>query len=168
MERNGLEMKKLMIFLFLLFLLAGCTSKTNEEIKWFKSQDEAIDYGLKYEEIQKNDILEIIDLKDENVVVFKFDDSDGKGICIAHLIRKDNQYQWYRDLQKVILKSNNPNVGNLNVTADFKTIKGQKKYKLYMGVVEGSNFTINTDTELNVKPKIDQDTGMYYYIIQNK
>ncbi|MDW7618054.1 hypothetical protein SC499_26235 [Peribacillus simplex] len=156
-------MKKLMIFLFLIILLTGCTSKTNEEIRWFKSQKEAIAYGLKYEEIKKNDILEVVDLKDENVVVFKFDDPYGKGICIAHLIHKDNQYQWYRDLQRVILKSEKPNVGNLNVTTDFKTING-KEYKLYLGVAENSNFTINTDTELNVKPKIDQDTGMYYII----
>lgn len=161
-------MKKLMILLLsFIILLTGCTSKKDEETKWFNSQNKAIEYGLKYEDIKKNDILEVVDLKGEKVVVFRFGDPDGKGICIAHLINKNNQYQWYRDLQRVILKSDKPNVGNLNVTTDFKTTSG-KEYKLYLGVANNSNFTINTDTELNVRPKIDQKTGMYYYIIEKK
>ncbi|ASB91337.1 hypothetical protein OZL92_16080 [Bacillus sonorensis] len=152
---------KVLFLLFVLFL-AGCSS--TKENKWFDSEEKAIEYGAKSENISKNDILEKVDLDGEKVIVFRFTESAGKGICIANIIHKDNKYQWNRDFQHIILKSEKSNIGNLDVSAKFKTPQG-KKYKLYIGVADKPNFTFETDEGLDTTPTIDEKTKMYYYIM---
>ncbi|MEC1261007.1 hypothetical protein P9D34_11175 [Bacillus swezeyi] len=159
-------MKQLKVLFFSLLLLTGCSmaKENNKEDKWFNSEQEAIEDGIKYENITKNDILDKINLNGKKVIVFRFSESDGKGICIAYINHKNNKYQWYRDLNYVILKSDNPNIGNLNASTEFKTPKGES-YKLYIGVADKSNFKLKTDIGHKVTPNIDEKTGMYYYIM---
>ncbi|MFN2746496.1 MULTISPECIES: hypothetical protein [Bacillus] len=159
-------MKQYKIILLLVLILAGCSSaKDNqEEQQWFNSEEKAIEHGIQSENINKSDILEKVDLNGEKVIVFRFTESDGKGICIAHIIHKNNKYQWNRNFQHIILKSDKPNIGNLDVSADFKTSQG-KKYRLYLGVADKQNFTFETDDGLETTPTIDKKTNMYYYIM---
>lgn len=159
-------MKRLNLLIFLVLLLTGCANakENDEKDEWFNSEKKAIDYGIQDENISKNDILEKVDLDGEKVIVFRFTTLDGKGICIARIIHKNNKYQWYRDLNQVVLKSSKPNIGNLDVSTDFKTHKG-KKYKLYLGVADKPNFTFETAENIEITPKIDEKTNMYYYIM---
>lgn len=154
-------MKKMVFLLLFMLLLFGCSTNKSDEVKWVDSQEKAIKFGMKIENIKKNDILEIANLNDEKLIIFRFSVSDGQGINFAHLIKKNNKYQWYTDSARVILKPNNTNIGKLNVETTFKSVSG-KKYKWYMGAVDQSTTIIDSKTGVHIKPKVDKETGMYY------
>lgn len=73
-------MKKRTVLLFLAILVAGCASaqENDEQTKWVNSEQEAIEDGIRYENITKDDIIDKIDLNGEQVVVFRFGDSEGE------------------------------------------------------------------------------------------
>lgn len=65
-------MKKRTVLFFLLIWLAGCASaqEAEEQTKWVNSEQKAIENGIRYESITKDDIIDKIDLNGEQVVVF--------------------------------------------------------------------------------------------------
>ncbi|WP_257006606.1 hypothetical protein [Bacillus licheniformis] len=86
-------MKKRTVLFFLLIWLAGCASaqEAEEQTKWVNSEQKAIENGIRYESITKDDIIDKIDLNGEQVVVFRFGDSEGEGIGLAHIKREKRQ-----------------------------------------------------------------------------
>ena len=67
----------------MLIWLAGCASaqEAEEQTKWVNSEQKAIENGIRYESITKDDIIDKIDLNGEQVVVFRFGDSEGEGLA---------------------------------------------------------------------------------------
>ncbi|MGL3987769.1 hypothetical protein ACSHMG_15735 [Bacillus [licheniformis] CMCC 63516] len=84
-------MKKRTVLFFLVIWLAGCASaqEAEKQTKRVNSEQEAIEDGIRYENITKDDIIDKIDLNGEQVVVFRFGDSEGEGICLAHIKREN-------------------------------------------------------------------------------
>ncbi|MCY7774172.1 hypothetical protein MOE82_16370 [Bacillus licheniformis] len=161
-------MKKRTVLFFLLIWLAGCASaqEAEEQTKWVNSEQKVIENGIRYESITKDDIIDKIDLNGEQVVVFRFGDSEGEGIGLAHIKRENGNYQWYRDLNYAIVKSDHPKTENAEASAPFTTPKG-RKYTLYTGDADRLNGTFETDDGLHLEPVVDQKTGMYYQIVQD-
>lgn len=161
-------MKKRTVLFFLLIWLAGCASaqEADQQTKWVNSEQGAIGDGIRYENITKDDILDKIDLNGEKVVVFRFGDSEGEGICLAHIKRENGKYQWYRDLSYVIVKSDHPETESAEASSLFTTPNG-RKYTLYTGDAARLNGTFETDDGLHLEPVVDQKTGMYYQIVQD-
>lgn len=160
-------MKKFFNLIFpilLIILLIGCVANGKEEIKWFKSEKEAIKYGLKYEEIKESDVLEIINLDKEKLVVFKFSTTEGKGINIANIVNKNKKYSWNNYMNRVIIKSNKSNVGTVNVVTELKTSNNQL-YKVYLGNSgDSKDLVSDIGEEEGITPNVDESTGMYYAI----
>ncbi|XBO86555.1 hypothetical protein AAGG52_02990 [Bacillus licheniformis] len=73
-------MKKRTVLFLLVIWLAGCASaqEADQQTKWVNSEQGAIEDGIRYENITKDDILDKIDLNGEKVVVFRFSDSEGR------------------------------------------------------------------------------------------
>ncbi|WP_195259022.1 hypothetical protein [Bacillus paralicheniformis] len=161
-------MKKRTVLLFLAILVAGCASaqENDEQTKWVNSEQEAIEDGIRYENITKDDIIDKIDLNGEQVVVFRFGDSEGEGICLAHIKRENGKYQWYRDLNYAIVKSDHPKTESAEASSPFTTPKGSK-YTLYTGDAARLNGTFETDDGLHLEAVVDQKTGMYNQIVRD-
>ncbi|WP_273854024.1 hypothetical protein [Guptibacillus spartinae] len=155
-------MKHAIITLLLIFSLIGCSSATdgNEESKSFETRQDAIEYGLELEDIEKDDILDTMSLEDQEIVLFQFSEQEGEGITLAELTKQDGEFQWKRSIQRVVLKSEDPSIGNLNVETTFEMSSG-KEYALYLGVADEEGMTIETDIG-EVTPTTTN--GMYYYL----
>ncbi|TYR80262.1 hypothetical protein FZC66_14135 [Priestia megaterium] len=151
-------LKKLTLLIFI--LLVGCSTNGKEEIKWFNNEKEAINFGIENEQIKESDIIDQFTFQEDKFLIFRFNDSNGQGVGIVNIIKKDGKYAWNRELQKVILKSEKL---NLSANATLKTESGNK-YKLYLGVMENGKTTIETDNNSGITPGIDEKTNIFYYL----
>lgn len=162
-------MKRIVRIIFPLLLVSFITAcstsaKEQEDLKWFDSEEKAKEYGLQTEEIKENDILEIKNLNDEKLVIFKFSMHEGEGINVAQIVKKNKKYCWYTISSRIIVKSRQENIGNMDINVKVDSENGHV-YKLYSGVVDNlENPDIEIREEESVTPTIDQDSGMYYAI----
>lgn len=152
------------VFLLLLFVfITGCSSnaKETEDLKWFNSEEKAKEYGLKRENIKENDVLEMRDLNNERLVIYKFKVPEGEGINVAQIVKKNKKYSWYTISNRIVVKSKQ---GNVDASVEVESEKGHV-FKLYSGVVDDpENPDIAIGEEEGVTPTIVQETGMYYAI----
>lgn len=162
-------MKKVLrsVFLLLFFVfITGCSSnaKETDDLKWFTSEEKAKKYGLKYEKIKENDVLEMKDLNNERLVIYKFKVPEGEGINVAQIIKKNKKYSWYTISNRIIIKSDQKEkIGNMNVDVKVESEKGHV-FKLYSGVVDDPENPNISVVDEGVTPTIDQETGIYYAI----
>src|SRR5688500_14008786 len=96
----------------ILFTVTGCSESDNDElryIKWFKTEEEAINYGIKEEQIKKEDILGKIKQNQETFVFFKEEEKEGISVSLANIIKQDKQYAWDRiEVSSLTKQYNNP------------------------------------------------------------
>ncbi|MDI5791128.1 hypothetical protein PO124_30190 [Bacillus licheniformis] len=95
-----------------------------------------------------------IDLNGEQVVVFDSAIRRERGLA-SHTSKGNGNYQWYRDLNYAIVKSDHPKTENAEASAPFTTPKG-RKYTLYTGDADRLNGTFETDDGLHLEPVVDQ------------
>lgn len=151
------------VFLLLLFVfITGCSSnaKEIEDLKWFNSEEKAKEYGLKHENIKENDVLEMKDLNNERLVIYKFKVPEGEGINVAQIVRKNRKFSWYTISNRIVVKSKQ---GNIDASVEVESEKGHV-FKLYSGVVDDPENPDIAIVEDGVTPTIVQETGMYYAI----
>ncbi|WP_027408481.1 hypothetical protein [Anoxybacteroides tepidamans] len=158
-------MKNILAALLVLFAVSGCSESNNDElryIKWFKTEQEAIDYGIKEEWIKREDILGKIEQNHETFVFFKEEEKEGTAISLANIIKQDKQYAWDRIKISWLIKPHNDNHSH-EVSWEFET-QSKKKFIVYTGTTEKQSISIKTKNGATVKPKVDTDSGIYYYI----
>lgn len=158
-------MKIILALLMAVFVIAGCSALANDEVKdlkWFKSDQEAISYGIKEEEIKKEDVIGEIKEGGETFIFYKKKLEDGLGIGLSSISKKDSQYAWYSPDQDVLIKNNSIENYTSEISWVTKTQSG-KKYIAYTGLSKDQNLSIETHKG-KVTPKTDKNSGIYFYI----
>jgi len=143
---------KRILYLFIFFIIVtGCSAK--EDIVWFDTIDEAIEYGLKLENIEKRDIINKVYEKGELFIFFKA--SGGPVLGVANIAEKNGKYTWFRGEPLVFV--NNPLISWETETYSKDT------FNIYTGVLESENMTIQTQYRA-VTPYIDKTNNIFYYV----
>lgn len=147
-------MKKLILLLILnSIILSACNS--HDSVKWYNTKNEAIEAGIKEEEIIEGDIIDELVVDDETFFVFL---SGSKTIAVANLAKKNHMYTWYRSsaftyLNKVSL-----------VSWEFES-EAKDTYIIYAGagIPHDQSISINTVEGVNT-PIMNEEAGIFYYI----
>ncbi len=122
-------MKKLLIYIaFLCLILSGCEN-INKEIKWFNSQNEAIQYGMKEEGISKENIISNFDLDGELFIIYKKEEGNQLLVSLSNIAIKDNKYAWYRNSPYVNVQK------DINIEQKTENFSG-KELVFYTGIAE--------------------------------
>ncbi|MBB4826358.1 hypothetical protein HNO89_003617 [Sporosarcina luteola] len=149
-------MKRLLVFiLFLGAILSGCNKAEHNERKWFDSQDEAIQNGLKVEGISQDDIISSYDLNGELFIVFK-KEIDGKLVVgVSNIANKDDQYIWYRNGAYLHAQK------DITAYLSTKSFFGNE-FVFYSGMTDQDSIRIGKFD--SITPFIDKKTGIYYFL----
>ncbi|MBT2755855.1 hypothetical protein J7E71_07830 [Mesobacillus foraminis] len=153
------------LILLLTIALAGCASKDSEELKWFDTDNEAIEYGLKLEDAKQSDVLGEMESDGEHFVVYKdpVPDEDGIAISTVNIAEENGKYAWYRANSYVKITDKNPQHNIKQVSYDTKTRSG-KDFLVYAGYTKNEKITLETP-EGSIQPKIDPSTGIYFSVV---
>lgn len=146
-----------LVFLFLFLILNGCNKLEKNKMNWFKTPDEAIQYGLKEEKIGEEDIIGKLKLNGEQFIVFKKEENSKSLVGLSNIAKKEKKYQWYRSNAYTEVDDH-----DIRISFVTKTLS-KKKFDFYLGKVKGKEFTIETNLG-EVTPKIDKKTNIYYFI----
>lgn len=163
-------MKLILTLLMILYIVTGCSGSTNDRIdslKWFKTENIAIDYGMKEEKITKENVIGKIKKNGETFIFYKKNLPDGLGLGIASISEKNGQYAWYKVDQDILVKKNDNEAYSPEINWDTKTQSG-KSFTVYTGITKDQNISIKTPKGI-VKPDIiDKNSGIYFYIESTK
>ncbi|WP_121609102.1 hypothetical protein [Mesobacillus foraminis] len=156
------------LVLLLSIVLAGCASQDNEELNWFDTYNEAIEYGLKLEEAKPSDVLGEMESGGEHFVVYKDPllDEDGIGIATVNIAEENGKYAWYRADSFVKITDKNPQHNIKQVSYDTKTRSG-KDFLVYAGYTKNESITVDTP-EGSIQAEINPSTGIYFSVIPIK
>lgn len=144
------------IYILLIVLLTtGCSALANGNLKWFNNVDKAIEYGLKEENINEQDLIDKVKENGELFIFYKKDLKDGPGLGVSTVSEKDGKYTWFRTDKDVLL-----NVSE--ISWETKTLS-DKKFVIYTGTTKNENIEIETRKGI-VNPIIDKKNGIYYYV----
>lgn len=146
-------MKKYLILFSIFFILGGCNEQENDGLSWFKTENEAIQYGLNEENIVKDDMIAKLKTNGELYIIFK---KKGNTVGLSNIARRNNEYTWYRKDAFVELK------GDIKIVLTTKALS-EKKFNLYIGNAKKKDITIATNLGI-ISPNIDQKTKLYYYM----
>lgn len=155
-------MKVKIFFIFITFLclvLSGCNNSKSEEVKWFDSESNAIQNGLKKEGISEEDIISNYDINGELFLIYKKEDNDQLLVGLANIANKDDKYRWYRNDSYVNVKK------NTNISLITKDLSGNE-FTFYTGIAEEKEITVKTNLG-DINPFVDENTGIYYFLISN-
>ncbi|MGJ7912594.1 hypothetical protein [Neobacillus sp. LXY-1] len=149
-------MKKFCILLIVL-ITTGCSVlvNENENVKWFKDVDKAINYGLKEENVHKKDVIGKVKDNGELFIFYKKQLKNGIGLGVSNISKRNGKYTWYRANPDVLV-----NVSK--ISWETKTLSN-KKFVIFTGVTKDKNIAIETKKGM-VNPKIDSNNGIYYYV----
>jgi len=160
------SLKGILAMSLLVLIITGCSNVNDNKLKWFKTQDEAINQGIREGDLNnKENIIGKIKENGETFVFYKLEE-EKKDIVVgmANLAKQDGKYAWYRENANIGIKSgNNPSTP---VSWDTETRSG-KKFTAYTGTAEAENISIETETG-EVTPQINKKFGIYYYIEPRK
>ncbi|WP_143863951.1 hypothetical protein [Brevibacillus sp. LEMMJ03] len=147
--------------LIFLLLVVGCSDKNDQELIWFDTPDDAIQYGVQQEGITVSDILAREERDGESLIIYKIKLSEGTGLGVASLARENGKYAWYRADQPVLVQySSTENTPVIKIVISTFT---KKSFTIYLGSTKDPNKTINTDKG-TVSPTINKNEGLLYYI----
>lgn len=159
-------MKRFLSLTMILIIVTGCSALANDDLKWFKTLDEAIEYGIKEEELKKQDVIGEVKENGETFIFYKKKLDEGLGIGVASISEQNGQFAWYRSSQDVLVKNDNTENYSSEISWDTKT-QSEKSFTVYTGIKKEQNFSINTPKG-EVNPEIDKNTGIYFYIESRK
>jgi len=158
-----IKLKRIILPIAILFIIAGCTTKTSEEIKWYKNEQKAIEEGLKDEGLKNKDILGKVKENGEEFIFYKQDNEDGVAVSVASIGRENDKYAFYNIDSYVQVKDNRNKNYSSEINWETHT-QSDKNFIAYTGTIKGKkNYSIQTQLGL-VTPYINKDTGIYYYI----
>lgn len=148
-------MKNLYILLIVLITVTGCSVAAKDNLQWFKTVDEAIEYGLKEEEITLQDLIGEINENGERFIFYKKDMRDGLGLGVANVIEKNGQFAWFKSDPNVLV-----NVSQISWETETPS---KKKFIIHTGILEYEDMSIETEKGM-VKPYVDTNNKIYYYV----
>ena len=153
-------MRNYILIIYVFLILSGCTNSTSDDVGWFQKKSEAIEYGLKQENIKSDDIVGEININGDIFVVFKHGKTDKFTVGVSNVAQKDHKYKWIRSSSLVEISD--------KVSVNFFTESNSgNEYEFYIGLSQGRGAKINTN-EGEIFPIIDPNTNIYYYIIFKK
>ncbi|MCE4048742.1 MULTISPECIES: hypothetical protein [Bacillaceae] len=136
------------------------TEKIESEVQ-FDSEAEALEYA-KDESPYIVDFISQTKLVDsEKMVIYKFKKDEAVGIGTGTLVWKNKKVSWYKNGNDVIISDKN---NNTNIIGDVESYSG-KKFKLYAGITNSKNIKIETETDSEISPHIDDNSGLYYLLV---
>ncbi|SFS45194.1 hypothetical protein [Marininema halotolerans] len=157
-------MKKVTITLFIILimstLISACSDKNTE--KSFKSEREAIQYGMKTTANITRIIGESQFVKNEKIVVYLIKSDGDDGISSATLTHKGKRVTWTTNGNPFVVRDRNNE--DTEGSMVFNSPSG-RKYELYAGVAHGPHPTFNTQYENDVTPNVDKKSNIYYYVM---
>lgn len=159
-------MKSILAVLLIIISISGCSSSDSNEMKRFKTEEEAINYGIKEEGIKKENIIGKAEQNHETFVFLKEEEKEGIDVSLANIIKKDKQYAWDRIGASSLIKHNNGSPSP-EVSWEFET-QSKKKFTVYSGTTTNQKISIETKSGQTVEPKVDKDSGIYFYIESSK
>lgn len=153
-----IRMVLFLILLFLTLILHGCNTTTatgldEKKLKWFKTQSEAIKYGVKEEQIEENDIIDELNSNGEIFLVYK----TGNNVGLSNIAKNKGKYTWYRSDAYTAVTDTDTKISFLTETLS------KKKFYFYVGKLKGTEITIKTNIG-DVSPSVDKNTKLYYFI----
>ncbi|WP_026694982.1 hypothetical protein [Peribacillus kribbensis] len=154
-------MKRTLIFVFLAaaVLLVGWIgfSSKSDSVQWFETEQQAINYGVKEEDIQSDDILGKPKVNGETFVIYKFRSDGDLGVGTANLVKKNHKYSWQPTKPKVIVKTKGGRATAASTT--LESVSG-KKFTFYAGIAnESPNYG-----NLTFDPIVDSASHIYYFL----
>ena len=160
-------MKLIITCALTLLALAGCSVSANENLEWFKTKQDSIDYGKIEEKIKESDIIGDITLEGETFVVYKKQLGDGIGVGVSNITENNGKYAWYTPDQDVLVKNNSIEKYSSQISWVTNTQSG-KSFTIYIGISEDESPIILTANSEEVSPTtIDRESGIYFYITPN-
>ena len=148
-------MKKLFILLMVLLIVSGCSTAAMDNLQWFQTVDEAIEYGLQEENIKQQDLIGEITENGERFIFYKIKTEDGLGLGVANIIEKNGQFAWFRSDPHIIV--------NGSQVSWESEIPSKKRFIIYTGILENEDMSIETEKGM-VKPYIDSTNKIFYYV----
>ena len=143
------------IFILLLFLVS-CSS---DDIKWFKTKEKAIEFGMQFEII--DEIFAIEEVEGETIVIYEHNGAMG----VASIAEGKKGYGWYRISPYLDLSKAEGNKSIFIKPLDVKT-----KTDLYFTIVVGKvydplaeNVIVHGDGEDKIL-QITNNHRLFYYI----
>ncbi|MGG4490570.1 hypothetical protein [Metabacillus idriensis] len=153
---------KILILLFLLSLLIGC-SADEDHLKWFAAKEDAIINGLQEEDLSAGNLLGEIQSNGELFIFFKREMKDGEAAGVVHLRESNGKYAWYKTNAEVQVKYKNRKKAP-HVSFELRT-HSDKAYKAYFGSADSADMSIFTDYGPKVTPEFDQKSQLYFCIV---
>ncbi|KAA0966345.1 hypothetical protein FQ087_08950 [Sporosarcina sp. ANT_H38] len=151
-----MKMKNCFILIIFCLIINGCTNSKKEEVKWFETENEAIQYGLNEEGLNSDDVISELEMNGELFIVFKKQEDSHLLVGLSNIAQKKNKFRWYRSNSFVAVEE------NINIGLITKTLSG-KQFNFYTGISEGEETVIDTSAG-NINPNIDVESGIYYFI----
>ncbi|MCK1999870.1 hypothetical protein MZM54_00550 [[Brevibacterium] frigoritolerans] len=158
-------MKIVLPFAIAALALTGCSAIADDgasELKWFKTKEETINYGIKEEKIKKEDIIGEVSENGETFVIYKKQLEEGLGVGVSSISQQEGKYAWYDPDQDVLVKNEKVNKYSSQISWGTSTQSG-KDFTIYTGLSEDQSPIVDTQTS-EVSPTIDKETGIYFYI----
>ena len=145
----------------MVIILVGCqTNKTFQANKTFLTYKSAVEYGLQDEGITEDDIIDEIQVRGEQFIIF-INPNLGDSIAIANInVDKRGAYTWNLvGSRGVFAMSANHNTPS--VKEEIQSISGKKfNFYLAMDKIKLESITDVTDEEL----KYDEKRKLYYIL----
>lgn len=162
-------MKVILTLVMSIFVLIGCSAlakSDDNDLKWFKTEEEAISHGIKEEKIKKEDIIGEVNEDEEKFIFYKKQLKEGLGVGVSSISEKDGQFAWYDTDQDVLIKNEIIKKYFSQISWDTETQSG-KNFTVYTGISKNQNPLIETNKG-EISPVVDKKTGIYFYIESTK
>jgi hypothetical protein len=163
------KMKVFLPFTIAMLALTGCSALANDEVnelKWFKTKEETIDYGIKEEKMKREDILGEVTEDGETFVIYKKHLEEGLGVGVSNISEQKGQFAWYDPDQDVLVKKNKVDKYSSQISWETTTKTG-KVFTIYTGITEDHSPIVQTKNS-EASPPFDSKTGIYFYIEPSK
>lgn len=132
-------------------MIAGCSQESNNSNKrgWYETKEEAIEHGLKDEEVNRDDILSIQEIKGESIVFYEHNG----GLGVASITKTEKGYSWFRNRPYTDYDSDAPFlVGGF----EFETESGS-----VIPILAGKAFDRNIEKMLLIENNTKKDLGIH-------
>lgn len=161
MQKKIISLIIITLAVFLLLFNMDNNRKAATEMK-FNSEQEALEYAKQETPYIVDFIDETKSIDNEKIVIYKFKKDKEIGIGTGTLKWKDKKVIWIKNGNDIVISDNNET--KTDISGEVETYSG-KKYRIYAGIANSKNIKIETETDNNITPHIDDKSGIYYLLI---